>query len=709
MSSLKSLALSGFKSFGKTTVFEFPTAVTAIVGPNGSGKSNVAEAIRWVLGEQSMKSLRGKKGEDLIFNGSESSARLSRAEVKLIFDNSNKKFSLDFDDIVIARRVSRDGTNEYLLNGSPVRLRDIAELLAGVGLGSAQHHIISQGEVDRILWASGLERQEMIEEALSLKSFHLKKRETERKLTETETNMKQIDAVRRELLPHLKFLSTQAEKMKAHEDFQKELAEKALLYASREKATLEAAGMRIRKEKAPLEAELQKKESTIKELNAVIKSSDKSFAGLRVKDDARRQLEELKEKERRVNRELGRMEGLLAGSAGVPSAGATPAAFIAELRDTLSLVNELAGIDSFEALKSGILDIRSRLERMLKISTGERESGGDSGLEKKQKLLLSELKSLEAVIAELQEKQRENESVREDLLGELRERERDLRTHERELESIKEKLRVLGFEEEREHARAQDLKLFIHDLKVSGLDEHAKPFDTDAERTNLMRSIERLRIKLEEAGGIDTSVVKEYEDTKTRAEFLARELDDLTTASKSLRGLMKELDLKLEEKFSDGIKKINEEFKTFFHLIFGGGKASVHRIKPSVTEEGEQVSGGVDISVDIPRKRLRSLDMLSGGERALTSIALLFAISTVNPPPFLVLDETDAALDEANSQKYADLLKDLSVKTQLIVITHNRTTMQRAGVLYGVTLGRDGASNILSLKFDAAVEYAKEG
>src|SRR3989344_9367675 len=128
---LKSLTLSGFKSFGKSTVFEFPAAVTAIVGPNGSGKSNVAEAIRWVLGEQSMKSLRGKKGEDLIFNGSESSARLSRAEVKLIFDNSNKKFSLDFDDIVIARRVSRDGTNEYLLNGSPVRLRDIAELLAG--------------------------------------------------------------------------------------------------------------------------------------------------------------------------------------------------------------------------------------------------------------------------------------------------------------------------------------------------------------------------------------------------------------------------------------------------------------------------------------------------------------------------------------------------------------------------------------------------
>src|SRR3989344_9221615 len=371
MSSLKSLILSGFKSFGKSTVFEFPTPVTAIVGPNGSGKSNVAEALRWVLGEQSIKSLRGKKGEDLIFNGSESSARLGRAEVKLIFDNSSKKFSLDFDDVVITRRVSRDGTNEYLLNGSSVRLRDITELLAGVGLGPAQHHIISQGEVDRILWASPLERQEMIEEALSLKSFHLKKRETDRKLAETEANMKQIEAVRRELVPHLKYLTAQAEKMRAHEDLQKELSEKAMLYASREEATLAASALRTSQEKAPLEVELREGEATIKELNAAIKSFDKSFAGLRIKEDMRRQLEELKEKERAMNRELGRLEGLLAGSAGTPSAEITPAVFVAELRHTLALVSELVGKDSFEALKSGILDIRSRLERMLKISTGE--------------------------------------------------------------------------------------------------------------------------------------------------------------------------------------------------------------------------------------------------------------------------------------------------------------------------------------------------
>jgi chromosome segregation protein len=125
---------------------------------------------------------------------------------------------------------------------------------------------------------------------------------------------------------------------------------------------------------------------------------------------------------------------------------------------------------------------------------------------------------------------------------------------------------------------------------------------------------------------------------------------------------------------------------------------------PLESEEGES-EYGIDIDVDIPRKRIKSLAMLSGGERALTSIALLFAMVSVNPPPFLVLDETDAALDEANSQKYANTLSDLSKKTQLIIITHNRETMLRAGILYGVTMGEDGISKLLSIKFEEGEKY----
>jgi chromosome segregation protein len=124
-------------------------------------------------------------------------------------------------------------------------------------------------------------------------------------------------------------------------------------------------------------------------------------------------------------------------------------------------------------------------------------------------------------------------------------------------------------------------------------------------------------------------------------------------------------------------------------------------------EEEKEQKVGIEITVSLPRKKVRGLQMLSGGERALTSIALLFAIAAVNPPPFLILDETDAALDEANSRKYGEMIERLSKTSQLILITHNRETMSRAGILYGVTMGSDGVSKIISVRFDEAQNYAK--
>jgi chromosome segregation protein len=189
---LKRLEINGFKSFGRKAVLLFDAPITAVVGPNGSGKSNVAEAFRWVLGEQSLKSLRGKKGEDLIFNGSSSLGRLSRASVSVTFDNSKRAFAgIDFDEVNITREVFRDGTNEYSINNSKVRLKDILALLAGISLGSSGHHIISQGEADRILNANLVERRAMIEDALGLKIYQWKLEESEKKLTKTRENIKE--------------------------------------------------------------------------------------------------------------------------------------------------------------------------------------------------------------------------------------------------------------------------------------------------------------------------------------------------------------------------------------------------------------------------------------------------------------------------------------------------------------------------------------
>ncbi len=227
------------------------------------------------------------------------------------------------------------------------------------------------------------------------------------------------------------------------------------------------------------------------------------------------------------------------------------------------------------------------------------------------------------------------------------------------------------------------------------------------------KKIERMKIRLEEgAAGNSSEVLKEHQETTERDQFLAGELTDLAASERSLRALIEELTQTLGQRFESGVEKINKEFSTFFALMFGGGSASLALVEersPGSDEEDaqEEREEGIEIAITLPHKRVKGLEMLSGGERALTSIALIFAMSQVNPPPFLILDETDAALDEANSRRYGDMIESLAHHSQLILITHNRETMSRAGVLYGITMGRDSASKLLSVKFEEALAVAK--
>ena len=242
---LKSIELAGFKSFGKKTELVFGSRISSIVGPNGSGKSNVADGFRFVLGEQSMKSMRGKRGEDMIWGGSPALPRMNRAAIKLVFDNSKRLLDIDFSDVILERIVHRDGQNEYLLNGSQVRLKDVIRLLAGANIGGSGYQIISQGEADRILNASPRERREMVEDALGLKLYQHKKAESERKLEETAVNIEKTKSLRREIAPHLKFLLVQVEKIEKAREMKDDLAEKLAEYLARENAYLTAEGARI--------------------------------------------------------------------------------------------------------------------------------------------------------------------------------------------------------------------------------------------------------------------------------------------------------------------------------------------------------------------------------------------------------------------------------------------------------------------------------
>jgi len=758
---LRSLELNGFKSFGKKSTLEFSTPITAIVGPNGSGKSNTAESFRFVLGEQSLKSLRGKRGEDLIWGGSGEVPRANRASVKLVLDNSTRILNVDFSEVVIERTVYRDGANEYLINGSKVRLKDVTELLAVAHIGPSGYHIISQGEADRVLAASPRDRRQMIEDALGLRVFQAKKEESLKKLAKTEENTAQVEALRRENAPHLKFLERQVRKLEKAREIRGELVGAYHEYLKREEGHLACerealAGMR----EAP-ERELGRVAARIKEVRRAFEragQSDAARAELLASEDALSRLRrELAEHERSVGRlegELAFEERRLADEArqalhdeGRPVPYHDARLFWEELTRILDAAHGRNG-EYTEALIQAVREAQALLRKFIERHVHRAEAREEPDTSERDRLASERAKAereRERVVREvgaLEEKLRtlktsidtgkdENRTLERELFT-LMARETELRAS---LAQVEVRARTLVREEEEfKHEISEGIALIGRE--VMGYKEYeprgGETLDLDADDTALRsaqyerhRALEKLKIRLEEMGGASADeIMREHKEVVERDAFLERELADLATSAESLRNLIADLERELAEKFKQGIDEITRQFNEFFMLMFGGGSARLTLVEEKrsrgvlgallggvANEEGEaeptEGGQGIDVEVSLPKKRIQSLVALSGGERALTSIALIFAISQVNPPPFLILDETDAALDEANSRRYGDMIENLARKSQLILITHNRETMSRAGVLYGVTMGLDGVSKILSVKFDDAVAVAK--
>lgn len=747
---LKSLELSGFKSFAKKTSLSFGSPITSIVGPNGSGKSNVAEGFRFVLGEQSIKSLRGKRGEDLIFNGSRTMGRMSRASVKITLDNRKRLLNIDFDEVTLERVVHRDNNNEYLINGSQVRLKDIVELLAQAHMGPTGHHIISQGEADRILNANLKERRLMIEDALGLKVYQYKRAESERKLERTRENIAQVESLRRELAPHLKFLKKQVEKVEKARELRNELTALYAEYLIREERYLGA-------EREALTQEEKEPKKRLAELEHLLTKAKTTLEGSKRRDDKSSRvlafeqiLRGLRTKKDELVRETGRIEGELAGEERrlkklreESEREETRSVPLTDVREFTSALGkelsraEVAGDTS--AFREIVRQVKSLVATFVKRFESARDERSLGEVKAQIETLQAERTQLDSRLKELEKEEKENRAAYENLRIELEKEKDESRDAEREifrimaesndiratLNLLKSREDTLKLEEEeykREYKEATVLvgAEVLRQAKEISSDEVAEERSVQHDRR---RQLEKQKIRLEEMGsGTSEEMLKEYQDASDRDSFLEREVGDLIASAGSLQTLIKELTEKLDFEFKEGVRRINTQFEEFFKLMFGGGVASLTVVRPEkrkqnaeedLLAEGDmpaeevETEEGIEIRVSLPHKKIRGLEVLSGGERALTSIALLFAISQVNPPPFIILDETDAALDEANSRKYGNMIETLSKYSQLVLITHNRETMSRAGVLYGVTMGNDGVSKLLSIQFEEAVKVAK--
>lgn len=805
---LRKVTLQGFKSFAKKTVIDFEPGITAIVGPNGSGKSNVSDAIKWVLGEQSMKNLRSKKSEDVIFAGSGNKAKSGVAEVSIELDNRDKIVPIDYTDVVITRRVYRSGDSEYLLNGAKARLMDITEILSKSGFGRSTYTVIGQGMVDKLITQTTDERRELFQDASGVKHFYLKRDQALKKFQETRDNLTRVSDVVRELKPRLSGLERKQEEAKERKNLTQELRSLQKKYygselleiknslSDQEKKYDEASGEvnRVQEEINLITKKLEQRtdnfakkeeEQREQEVNALDLRLEELQANLlemvrqdalqverlkyfkenlpRLKDektslekqlqDKKREISDLTKRQQEFSEELNKLEELKKNFDSGESLD--PRDILQKIKKALSeLSDKLKKDSSFDNSR-----IQKEIEGLISfLNQHDEESFNDKATEKvrldlKIEKIQSELESRDSILAQAREvlgmfEERlariekeieesnnqdttsgvsgDNKNVEEEI--EKLKKERDEK--KRELEEIKNQSRSKEsefFEIERQYREKRDIESQFKDeltrveIEIARLKTKKEDIATEIseigfeekdleliniasqERSELLARVNNLRHKLEFMGGaISHEDEEEYDEVKKRYDFLTTQSEDLKEALKSTRKVVVQLESKIHDQFHDKFEKISQKFNHYFGKLFGGGAAKL------ILKEGEKDEDMIiEIQAIPPGKRMHTLNTLSGGEKSLTSIALLFAIFAVNPTPFCVLDEVDAALDESNSVRITSLLMELGKKTQFIVVSHNRETMKSAQTLYGVTMDESKVSQVLSLKLGEAQKYSK--
>jgi chromosome segregation protein len=876
---LEKLEIQGFKSFANKNVLIFPgllgrdrRGITSIVGPNGSGKSNIADAVRWALGEQSMKTLRGKKSEDIIFSGSDKKGKLSMAEVSLYLNNEDHKAPIDYSQVILTRRIYRNGESEYLINNSRVRLSDMQIMLAKSNFGQKTYSVIGQGMVEGFLNTTLSERKEFFDEATGVKQFQIKRDDSLNKLIHSYENLNQASMLLQEIEPRLKSLTRQVNKLKRRDEIEIELKKLQVNYYSKiwheindkfkefNQKFLEQEKIKLDKEKksANLNRDLSQLEKQnqnndefaiwqkeINELQAQkeiltrqlakfeaeqevkleaggqfdlswlinknkrigleIKNINEEAAGLESNiEQEKRIISGLEKEKETINSNINRLnDELIKHSADLHDQGMGK--INQELKDLNELLKESAELEDLPNIKKIIKRVREKIKLILDLSTDalKREN-----LEQVQKNLMSLTGEKEAVMAKInesnfrvsarservkliKEKSGQLKSESEEIENKLKQNQATGSANGRqsEIEKIKNHINALdaklsGFKEKlnsyNTKENEQKTKLFslqknlhalqneinelnnqlselkinstrfetkLEDLEVEIRNNYGNLKDITAAKTDepidldmALEKINSLRRQIDQIGSLDPETEKEYLLTKERFDYLDGQTHDLNNAIGSLEKIIKELDVIIKEKFDKEFKNISAKFEEYFKILFNGGQAKIVKVlteelvenkeekvpddkTAEATTETEPVDdkfsanlkrikylqkynatglAGIEILATPPGKKIKSITMLSGGERALTAIGLICAIISCNPSPFVVLDEVDASLDEANSERLAKILDDLSHKTQFIVITHNRASMRRANILYGVTMEEGGVSKLLSIKLDEA-------
>lgn len=757
---LQRLEVQGFKTFAKKTVLEFAAPkgslnpLTVVVGPNGSGKSNLSDAIRWCLGEQSMKQLRGKESQDIIFSGSEGRGRANFAEVTLTFNNEDKSIpTIEAAEVTITRRLYRDGESSYMMQGADVRLADIQLALAEAGVGQRSYAVIGQGMVDHILTSSPEERKIFFDDATGVRGLQIRRHQSMLKLERSAKNLADVEMLLQELEPRLNLLRRQVKRLNEREQVEAELKVLSASYFGTQYWNLQDEKLAIDARVTAANDKVDKKKTELAAGDAKLAEMEKAEAGklavvsgVHEFQTAYKQAQEELAAARKAHFTIEREIELAKVRAQSSWAPLPLTDIIGEVKELASLherlLSALRGVKALEELDAIVKEIESAHGRSSKlrdrlIKPNPEDFKADPKLKVDLDKANSSIKAAETKVKQaetaMDAKAKETTASKSEVFA----FQRSLRQLQAEVMQLENERNTHSVELARIETRIESVLVESRDAigdKATGFMIEKAPEVRADHPQELHDKMVRVRHQLEMIGGIDPEVIKEHAEVDERFTFLSTQVSDLRSAIASTEKIVDELDNEIRLQSERAFKTINEQFQKYFKVLFGGGSCSLVKMsedeiqvetKIALDRAMEEVAAehnkdeeeslesitkrvanrkdavaGIDIQATPPGKKLKALNLLSGGERALTSIALLSAIMETNPSPFVVLDEVDAALDEANTVRFANILNELRVHTQFIVITHNRATMEKADTLYGVTMGDEGVSSLLSVKLD---------
>ena len=763
---LKSITLKGFKSFPERARLQFSPGVSVIVGPNGSGKSNITDAVLWALGEQSPGAVRGSSMQDVISAGGKGVGQRRAAEVEVVIDNSEGRAASEFAEIAIQRRLDRSGEGEYRLNGARCRLVDVVEVLADTNLGREMHSVISQGRVESIVHSKPRERRLLIEEAAGLGKHRKRRRRAELKLRAAGENLDRALDVEREARTRLRPLKRQAQAAELGARIEREelglraqLVGEELRFGEDRLAAAEGTARQARSSREEVERRLE-------EVSERRRAAEERFAErdrertrtwgvlTKLRSDLERIGVRAAHLEDRAAQVEAGLEGLRAElgplTLGIEGSAAPPAQRARKLAEELNEVE--AGLGAAAAGLAKARDERSeearaaaltavrvgaerasrharRAEGLLGESNREQLRERVDAAEQLQNDVAAAAKALDGLVAAVRARVGTAESR---LVGDVGEGDAiaaEMRACSRREYELQAEMKLAADEltkaeveaaqlEDRRSEAAKELAAI-----AARLGEEVPPPSaplSDSEREEIDRRLERLDRRRAQIGPVNPLAEHEYEEAREHVAALQAQREDTERGMRELESLIRDIDREIERAFEETFEATARNFEEMVGHLFPGGRGKLRpvslRAVPGGAEaeeddgegeaEEEREELGVEIEVTPAGKSTRRLSLLSGGEKSLVALAFVFAVFLARPCPFYILDEVEAALDDANIDRFLQLIRRFCDRAQFVIVTHQKRTMDAADVLYGVSMGGDGVTKVVSRRLPREADAA---